>query len=222
MKRKRIILGIVLILIASVLGAQDRLILVSGGYVENHHSYNYESGNLIGLPNSDFTDTWRSWGLGSTQFMQGSGKAGFYNSTLLFFPEKLIRNPGSSAEVKEFRIGLNTISGIGAFLGSGRFGILLGGGLHTDFAFFNKYPGTSDSNYFFFNIGLGGGAHLHFAINEKIGIHVGTAWWWDPFQVRSSSANAISNAYTFGTGWGYNVTAGISFKVPAHNGRGLF
>ncbi len=220
MKKLTVLVIIVTILAAVSASAQQKLILVSAGYIENHHSYTYDSPNFSGLPSENFTDKWKSWGLGSVQFIShGSKPIGLYNSTLLFFLEQLVRTDSGSStsyDFKEFRLGLNNIVGFGANFGTGRLGFLIGGGLHTDFVYINKYPNTSDSNYFFLNLGLGGGGHVYFMINETINIHAGTVWWWDPFQVRSSSNNAISNNYSWENGWGYNITVGIGFKLTKH------
>ena len=206
-----------MILATTAVSAQQKIVLVSAGYIENHHSYNFESINGSGLPNRDFTDTWKSWGLGSVQFINNGNKpVGFYNSTLLYFPEQLTRKTSSSStsyDFKEFRLAINNILGLGANFGTGRLGFIVSGGFHSDIAYINKYPETNDSNYFIFNLGLGGGGHIYFMLNENINLHAGTIWWWDPFQIRSSSNGAISNNYGWDNGWGYNVTVGVGFKL---------
>ena len=48
-------------------------------------------------------------------------------------------------------------------------------------------------------------------MNEKINIHVGTIWWYDFWQPRYSGYGSFE-LYKF-QGWGFNVTAGVGFKV---------
>lgn len=213
---RKFFIFLLLVLTAAVLSAQQGIMLLGGGYLEHNHQYDYESGdpqNSSGLPNSDFSDTWRSWGIESTQFIKGRDNSGIYNSTMLFFPENLSRDGSSAKDFKEFRLGVNNISGIGVNTGTGRLGIIGGGGLHWDIMYMNKYPKTTDSRYFLINLGLGGGGHVYYMLDEKVNIHVGAIWWWDPFQIRSSSSKDISDHFAFKSGWGYKVTAGIGWKI---------
>jgi hypothetical protein len=66
----------------------------------------------FGIPYADFVDAWRSFGTGSTQFIDGGGPVGIYSTTHRFIPIELVCQVGGGPkttlknEQKRIREGL--------------------------------------------------------------------------------------------------------------------
>ncbi len=98
-------------------------------------------------------------GLGSTVYV--GEKWGFYTNVSWYLPAGYSREASGTRDsgyFEKFRFGNNLIIGAGWFpLKSEKAGLILGGGLHTDFAYFNRYPSLSDPNITFFELCSGRG-----------------------------------------------------------------
>ena len=224
MKMKKILaMSLLLILAASMAGAQEGMVLISGGYFQQNNSYEKITGLPYGLPPVDFTDAIRSFGLGVTQFIRGGSPVGFYSGTHLLFPIDLVRTVSGSKttlSIKDFRFGIDTINGVGFGIQPGRIGFLLGAGVHLSYMLLWNYPDSADSRFNLINIGLGGGGHVYFILKDNVSLQLGTVWWYDFFQPRYSYLDSISNSYSYSGGWGYQVTLGVGLAIePGKKGR---
>jgi hypothetical protein len=216
MVKKLTLVIVLLVLVSSLAFSQVSLTLISGGYFEQNNSYEWKGTPLTGgLPPGDFTDTWRSFGIGVTKYVQGPKPIGFYSSTHVVIPIDLIRayNGDTNYSIQDFRFGIDAINGVGTSFGKDKVGFVIAGGLHLSYNLFMTYPGSTESRFNFFDIGAGGGAHVYFMVNETVNIHLGTVWWYDWWQIRYSSGGSISDDYYFDGGWGYDVTIGVGFKL---------
>lgn len=229
--KRVLVLVVMIVLIGGAVFGQKRLVFPAAAYIQQNNIYSPDGSIPLTMPQSQFTDVWRSFGLGSTQFVTGSGSAfGFYNTTFIYLPIDAVRNGTDPADSQgatyfpDFRLGIDTISGGGVNFGKEKIGAVIGLGLHLDYAFIYNYPldtVPNDRQFSFFTVGVGGGGNVYIMVNEKINIHVGTLWWYDFWQPRYSGSGSFE-LYKF-QGWGFNVTAGVGFKMegPGANKRGI-
>jgi hypothetical protein len=214
MMMKKILVAAVLLAALGAAGfAQSNIALISGGYFQQKNSYEYKgTPSFSGLPDADFTDTWRSFGIGSTIYAGRDRPFGYYSTSHLIIPIDLVRG-SATYDVKDFHFGLDSINGVGKHFVRDNIGFILGGGLHTSYTLFWTYPGvSSESRFNFIDIGAGGGGHLYINVSEDVAIQVGTTWWYDFAQLRWSSESTISDNYYYDGGWGYQVTAGVGLR----------
>lgn len=196
---------------------QDKLILGHISYINIIHDWKYESGATGGLPAADFQDTWHSAGIGSTVYV--GDKWGFYTNATWYLPvgySRVETGTKNSGYFENFRFGNTSITGAGWFpFQNEKAGILLGGGLHADFAYYNIYPALNDSNTTFFELGLGLGIHGYHYVSENIAVHLGMMGYVDFLQLFFGTNEYYINNYNYRYSWGIGVFLGIGWVKEA-------
>jgi hypothetical protein len=197
------------------LDSQDKIVLAHASYLYLNNGYLYNgTGATGGLPAQDFRDVWHSVGAGSTGFI--GGKQGLYTVVTWNIPIGYRRFTAdgntTSGTFSNFRFGNDAIIGWGwAPNRGGKAGILLGGGLHTNFAYFYTYPALNDPHTTFLELGIGAGFHGYVKVSPTAAIHVGITGSFDFLQIFFGSNQFYINSYRYGLGGGITILIGAGW-----------